>query len=88
MKSAVSYSMNSCYTHVGDLPSKEMVAVLAKLDGTQGLIYNSDSFIFPRILATIWEADTQFDFRGDDTRSFYGQIGIGSSAYARNKDVV
>lgn len=74
-------------THVGDLPSEEMFAAFAKLDGTEGLIYNPGTFMFPRIFATVWEADTQYDYRGDETRPFYGQIGIGSSAYARTKDV-
>lgn len=68
--------------HVADFTAPELFSELAKLDGTPNLTYNCDSFLFPRIIATVWQADSQYDYRHNETSPVYGQMGIGSITYA------
>ncbi len=67
--------------HIGDFSAAELFAVLAELDGDSTQQYNPDEYDFRNVRMTVWEADTQYDYRHGETRPVYGQVGVASSLY-------
>jgi len=43
--------------------------------------YNSDEYLFPDQIISLWEADSQYDNYESYSREIWAQIGIGSSSY-------
>ena len=64
------------------LPAEELFALVAKLDGGQHS-FNPNEYVFPNIILSLWDADTQYDCYGGETRPVFAQVGVGNQAYLR-----
>jgi hypothetical protein len=64
------------------LTAEEVFLLLAASEGAGEYTYNCQEYFFPKQVLTLWDADEQYDRKGNETRPFWGQIGIGSSSYA------
>jgi hypothetical protein len=64
-----------------DTPAAELFNILARMDGVPGHEFNALEYIFPRIIATLFEADPQYDYVGGGSREIYGQVGVGNADY-------
>lgn len=43
--------------------------------------FSASEYVFPSQIVTLYDADTQYDRRRDETRAVWGQIGCGDSRY-------
>lgn len=68
--------------HIGEFSAMELFEVLAEMDGGTHE-FNSDSYFFPSLRMTVWDADSQYDYLGGESRPVYGQVGIASESYRR-----
>jgi hypothetical protein len=66
---------------VFDTPAEELVAELEKLDTNDAALGGKGSYCFPNLIVALWEADTQYDRKGHETRPIFGAVGIGDSRY-------
>lgn len=67
--------------HIGDYSAEALFVLLSTLDGQRGLEFLSDEFYFPAIRMTVWDADSQYDYRGGKLMPVYGQVGVASPEY-------
>ncbi|MGJ8638269.1 MAG: hypothetical protein ACSHYA_02655 [Opitutaceae bacterium] len=67
-------------TDLFDIDSMEAFKLIER--GEQGTHeYVDTEFLFPDQIMTLWEADTQYDEKGNESRKVWGQIGLGDSRY-------
>lgn len=43
--------------------------------------YNPDEHLFDRQIVTLWEADSQYDYAGGESRPVWAQVGVGNERY-------
>lgn len=67
--------------HIGDFPAAELFQVLDELDGGTNHSFNESEYYFPNIRMTVWEADSQYDYLGGESRPVYGQVGVANARY-------
>lgn len=68
--------------HIADYSAESLFALFSSLDGQSNLAFQPHEFCFPTIRMTVWEADSQYDYRGGRETPVYGQIGVASMEYA------
>ncbi len=82
----VSYSprFNAVYRGalVFSVSAEELFRLIADADASGEHAFNASSFRFPGQVMTLWEADPQYDYLGNETRPVWAQVGLGSAAYA------
>jgi hypothetical protein len=66
--------------HVGEYGANELFRVLAEIDGGSH-DFNEYDYFFPNIMMTVWDADSQYDYLGGESRAVYGQIGVANQTY-------
>jgi len=66
---------------VFDTPADALVAALETLDTNDAALGGKGSYCFPKLIVALWEADTQYDRKGRETRPIFGAVGIGDSRY-------
>jgi hypothetical protein len=66
---------------VFDLPAPELFALIASHERAQTHTYSPLEYTFPDQVVTLYEADEQYDRKGNRTRAVYAEVGIGSSEY-------
>lgn len=66
--------------HVGEYAANELFRILAEIDGG-GHEFNECHYFFPNIMMTVWEADSQYDYLGGESRDVYGQVGLANEKY-------
>ena len=64
-----------------DKEAEEVFALLAGRDGSGYHEFSRFEYIFPEQIVTLYEADPQYDHRGGEARSVWGQIGCGDARY-------
>lgn len=64
-----------------DKEAEEVFALLARYDGSGAHQFSRFEYIFPDQIVTLFEADPQYDRRGGEARSVWGQIGCGDVRY-------
>lgn len=69
---------------VGAYSAQELFNLLADLDGGGNHVFNDTEYFFPNIMMTVWEADSQYDYLGGESRPVYGQVGVANSRYRGN----
>jgi hypothetical protein len=62
--------------HIGEYSAAELFQLLAQLDGDPSQEFNDSEYYFPNIGMNVWEADTQYDYLGGESRPVYGQVGV------------
>lgn len=63
-----------------DMTSEEAFSLISK-DETKEHSYEEYEYIFPDQIVTLWEADSQYDYKGIEQRPVWGQIGIGDQRH-------
>ena len=66
--------------HIGDYAARDVFQLLAELDSGDHA-YNADSYFFPKLRMSVWDADKQYDYRGGESKLVYGQIGLADQKY-------
>jgi hypothetical protein len=64
-----------------DTPAPELFDILAGMDGVPGHEFNALEYLFPRIIATLFETEPQYDYVSGGSREIYGQVGVGNAVY-------
>jgi hypothetical protein len=64
------------------LPAEELFGLIAREDGGQH-DFNASEYLFPNIIVTVWDADSQYDHTGGERRTVFAQVGVGSEEYLR-----
>lgn len=67
--------------HVFDLEARELFDLINSQESVP-LAYNPDDLKFDSQIVTLWEAETQYDALGDESRPVWAQVGLGNQAYA------
>ena len=67
-------------TNVFDLISKELFKIIEANESNKHS-YNDNEYLFPNQIITLWDADKQYDYIGNQERIVWAQIGIGSNSY-------
>jgi hypothetical protein len=64
------------------LPARKLFRLLAKADGGTHT-FSASEYVFPNIIVTLWDADSQYDHLAGESRPVYCQVGVGSREYLR-----
>ena len=64
-----------------DLEAKEVFVRFAQCDGSGDHLFSELQYVFPSQVVTLYEADSQYDRSGGETRQVWGQIGCGDQRY-------
>ena len=67
--------------HIGEYSAQELFQLLAGLDGDDNHDLNNSEYYFPNIMMTVWDADSQYDYLGGESRPVYGQVGVANKQY-------
>lgn len=67
---------------VFDLPAQDLFTLAAAADNSGVHGFSSQEYCFPKQILTLWDADEQYDRKGNEERLVWAQIGVGSSGYA------
>ncbi|WP_227387720.1 hypothetical protein [Pseudoalteromonas piscicida] len=84
----IGVSFSSDYTvfyqdvNVFDLESEELFILIASHESNEHK-YNASEYVFPDQIITLWDADSQYDRIGGESRPIWGQVGIGSKSYLK-----
>jgi hypothetical protein len=65
---------------VGEYEAQELFCTLAKINGGSHE-FNEYDYFFPNIMMTVWDADSQYDYLGGESRAVYGQVGVANDKY-------
>jgi hypothetical protein len=63
-----------------DMTSKESFALISKGESKEHT-YEDYEYLFPDQIVTLWESDSQYDYKGGEERPVWGQIGIGDQRH-------
>jgi hypothetical protein len=66
---------------VFDLEAPAVFELFAKRDKSGEHRFNQNEYIFPSQILTLYDADPQYDQRRGESRSVWGQIGVGDERY-------
>jgi hypothetical protein len=64
------------------LSAEELFELLAREDGGQH-DFDASEHLFPNIIVTLWDADSQYDHAGGRRRVVFAQVGVGNEEYLR-----
>jgi hypothetical protein len=68
---------------VFDLAAPELFAQVASRELSNSHKYSASEYLFPDQIVTLYGADPQYDFKGNESRPVYGQVGIGTADYLK-----
>ena len=68
-------------SYIGEYTAQELFQLLADLDGGGNHEFNDYEYYFPNIMMTVWDADSQCDYLGGESRPVYGQVGVANNRY-------
>ena len=66
---------------VFDVSATELFDLIARHEGSREHLFDRYEYVFPDQIVTLWDADSQYDHRGNRERLIWGQVGLGSSRY-------
>jgi hypothetical protein len=66
---------------VFDLSGPELFAILAADDLSGEHLYNSSEYVFPELMVALWDADSQYDRKGNESRPVYAAVAVGDERY-------
>jgi hypothetical protein len=66
---------------VFDTPADDLLTELEKHDTNDATLGDNCSYCFPKLIVALWNADSQYDRRGRETRPIFGAVGIGDARY-------
>lgn len=69
---------------VFDIPAPDLFALIASQE-KQTHKYRSAEYVFPDQIVTLYEADEQYDRKGNESRPIWGQVGLGNAEYLAPK---
>lgn len=67
--------------HIGEYSAVKLFQVLAELDGNPEHEFSDSEYYFPKIMINVWDADSQYDYLGGESRPVYGQVGVVGQGY-------
>ncbi len=67
---------------VFDIPAPELFALIAAHEKSKHH-YRSAEYLFPDQIITLYEADEQYDQKGNESRPIWGQVGLGNDEYLK-----
>src|SRR4051812_20090608 len=81
----VAYSprFNATYrgTGVFDTSADRLFQLIAEGESTGVHEFNTSEYCFPGQIMTLWDADTQYDHQGNESRVVWAQVGLGNASY-------
>jgi len=63
------------------IAAPELFALIEEADGSGPHQYESSEYRFPGQIMTLWDADPQYDRLTNESKSVWGQVGIGNADY-------
>jgi hypothetical protein len=66
---------------VFDTPADDLLKHIQRFDRPDAALSDQSSFVFPGLILTLWDADSQYDRKQDETRPIFGAVGIGDERY-------
>ena len=67
--------------NVFDIVAPELFAAIASHEVSSVPSFDSNEYVFPDQIVTLWEADEQYDRLGGEQRLVYAQVGVGNHCY-------
>lgn len=64
------------------LSAQALFSLVAASDHSGPHRYIDTEYCFPSQIVTLWDADTQYDRRGKESRPVWAQVGVGNASYA------
>ena len=64
------------------LSAPDLFSLAAAADHSGPHSFTRTEYFFPNQLITLWDADEQYDRKGNETRPVWAQMGIGNASYA------
>jgi len=69
--------------NVFDVQAKTLFDTIAAGEASGPHIFNEYEHIFPDQIMALWDADSQYDRLGAESRVVWAQVGIGNSTYLK-----
>src|SRR5262245_25445609 len=66
---------------VFDLAAPELFALIASQERTGTHIYSTSTYLFPDQIVTLYDADEQYDRKGNESRPVFAEVGVGNAEY-------
>jgi hypothetical protein len=66
---------------VFDLAAPDLFALFAGDDTSGPHAYDAAEYLFPELIVALWDADEQYDRKGNESRPVYATVGIGDERY-------
>ncbi len=67
---------------VFDIPGDELVAIISALDRPDPELTQAGyEYVFPRLIISLWDLDTQYDRKGGEIRPVFCSVGVGTPHY-------
>ncbi|WP_314409346.1 hypothetical protein [Pseudomonas kuykendallii] len=67
---------------VFSLSAADVFSLLSGADQSGPHSYTSTEYLFPNQLVTLWDADEQYDYKGQESQPVWAQVGLGNRDYA------
>ncbi|WP_369943115.1 hypothetical protein [Xanthomonas medicagonis] len=64
------------------LSAQDLFSLVAASDHSGPHRYVDTEYCFPNQIVTLWDADAQYDRRGNASRPVWAQVGVGNASYA------
>jgi hypothetical protein len=65
-----------------DTPADELLALVRQFDRPdKELSHPPQSYIFPKLILSLWGRDSQYDHKGGQQRPMFGAVGVGGPTY-------
>jgi len=80
---AYSARFNATYRGVGvfSIGAEQLFHLIAAADSTGAHVFDASEYRFPGQIMTLWQADTQYDYLGSESRLVWAQVGLGNERY-------
>ncbi|MBO9492053.1 hypothetical protein J7384_16955 [Endozoicomonas sp. G2_1] len=77
-----SYVVTYFGVNVFDVEASDLFALISANEPLEHT-FERGEYVFPEQIITLYDADEQYDYIGNNQRSIWGQIGLGSKAYLK-----
>jgi len=62
--------------------AEQLFRLIAGADASGEHQYSAAEYRFPGQIMTLWQADPQYDYMGNESRAVWAQVGLGNADYA------
>ena len=67
-----------------DMEAESLFELISSQESTTKHVFNPDDYLFKELILTLWNSEEQYDYKGNETRAVYAQVGVGNEQYLQD----